>query len=668
MLDSLEIWHSALGEATARPVRVVVVADSMGELSFGYQKVWSAFHDLKTLCERGVWSPPRAMDGEFAWPLLPGEPAEIGIEARGQLLREEDGPAGIDSEVAVSSTVDLYYTARPDGAPVEVVVDGHAVLRVDTSRDELGSPVVGPVMCQRGRSPRVSGAVNWQIRVVGPGVAAVEAVCLPPVAGLEVHGTGRSGVPTREQLEAGYALAHIEAMVTRGEAPDLVVWACDTSDQSRVLDLSPLERALDETRRIAPGAAIAHYVPTGHNDRADWAEWAEAFREVDRRRGVIVLDGFEALGDVSRSGASAHLSKDGAHLNPEGQAVMDRAWIDTLMPADATELRLSTTWEEALAAAAERPARVVVVSDGAGELSAGFGEVWRHFHDRTGGTSGWWSAPGSARAGHLDLLAGEVSEIGLDGAGRLLKAGDGPVGTTTPVAVPTTLDIYYTARPDGAPLVVRIDGAPDATLDTSTDEHGAPVSEPVGGQLWRSAPVGGMARVQVEAVGPGTAAVEALCAPPASGVEVHGTGRWGRSTSDVIESGHALAHIEAMVRRGEAPALVVWAADSSSSPDGAAAVSATNLALLRTRSLLPAATIASYVPPVVEDRPDWPLRAAFLRMVAANNSVVVLDGEEALGDISSGSPGEGLSTDGRHLTPRGQAVIDRVFIEVLSPG
>lgn len=673
MVESLELWHAALAEAHRRRVRVLVVADSMGELSFGYRKVWEAIHQMVTLTPIGAWSPPRTMAGEFPWELLPGEPADIGIEARGQLLREEDGPAGLTAEVAITSTVDVYYTARPDGAPLAVLVDGAIVSTIDTSQDERGEPVTRPVFGQRGRTPQVVGARVWQLRVVGAGVAAVEAVCLPPVVGIEVHGTGRSGVPTRRLLEAGYALGHLEAMVARGEPPDLVVWAADTSDRSRTFQASPIEQALDATRRIAPSAAIAHYIPTGHNDRDDWAEWAEAFRAIDRRRGVIVLDGFAALGDVSRTGAGSHYSKDGAHLNPEGQALMDRAWIDTLVPPGFPRIERTTSWTSALAAL-DRPARVVVVSDGVGERCEGFRDVWARLADEVGADIGSWSTPfaGEGTPG-WEMSGGEAADIGLDGRGVLLSSGDGPVGSSARRAVATTLDIYYSARPGGAPLEVRIDGSAVATVDTSLDETGSPVTVPEPGQRWRSGKLGGarpgVSEIswQLEVVGPGVAAIEAVCAPPAGGIEVHGWGREGHCTEAVLAGGQAFAHIEAMVARGEAPDLVVWAADMSSSEDGSAAVTATNEALLRTRSLLPGASIASYVPPVHQDRPDWGLRAAFLKMVAERNEAIVVDGAEALGDISVGAPQARHSIDGRELSAEGLRVLVDAFVAALRP-
>src|SRR5690606_18121779 len=91
--DSADRWHRALAEAGHRAVRVVVVADSIGELSNGFSTVWRRFHRHLTADPPGSWDPPRRMDGVAPWPLLPGEPAAIGLEARGQLLRRGDGPA-----------------------------------------------------------------------------------------------------------------------------------------------------------------------------------------------------------------------------------------------------------------------------------------------------------------------------------------------------------------------------------------------------------------------------------------------------------------------------------------------------------------------------------------------------------------------------------------------
>lgn len=674
MVDSLDLWHSALAEAHRRKVRVLVIADSMGELSFGYRKVWESIHQMVTLTHMGTWSPPRAMDGEYPWALLPGEPADIGIEARGQLLRREDGPAGLVAEVPVPSTVDVYYTARPDGAPLAVVVDDTTVLTIDTSRDERGEPVTRPVFGQRGRTPEVVGARVWQLSVVGPGVAAVEAVCLPPVVGIEVHGTGRSGVPTRRLLDAGCALGHLDAMVARGEPPDLVVWASDTSDQSRTFQAAPIEEALDATRRIAPSAAIAHYVPTGHNDREDWADWAEAFRAIDRSRGVIVLDGFKALGDVSRTGAGSQYSRDGAHLNPEGQELMDRWWIDTLVPPGFERIDRITSWRRGLASAQVRPARVVVVSDGVGERAEGFRDVWARFADDVSAELGWWSTPfAGGGASGWELSGGEPADVGLDCRGVLLRRGDGPAGSTTPRVVPTTLDLYYTARPDGSPLEVRVGGTPVGTVDTSLDESGCPVSEPKPAQRWRFDPLAGASSRpgelswEVEVVGSGVAAIEAVCAPPARGIEVHGLGREGHSTEAVLASGQALAHMEAMVARGEAPDLVIWAADTSSPEDRSAAATATNEALLRTRSLLPGASIASYVPPVHRDGPEWWLRLVVLHMVAERNEAVVVDGAGALGDVGVGAAQAHHSIDLHELGPEGREVLVDAFVTALTP-
>lgn len=327
-------WTAALAGMEERPARVVVIADSMGELSNGWRAVWEEFHRDATTEPVGTWRPPRWASWT-SWSPAAGVPSEAGLSLRGQELRAGDPATGSTERVAIPTTLDLYYTARPGGAALEIRIGDQVAGTIDTSRDELGRPVEeGVVESQRWRSPPVGAWRTWSVTALGEGGAIVEAASFPPSRGIEVHGTGRSGHSTRQLLDSGYAIGHIEAMTARGEPPDLVVWAADTADSpDKVHQATALLEAFAATRAAAPGVTIAHYIPTGHGNRADWPEWADLYRSLDESNGVLIIDAYEGLGDVSNDADPLGYSEDGVHLNATGQAAVDQVFLQALRPS-----------------------------------------------------------------------------------------------------------------------------------------------------------------------------------------------------------------------------------------------------------------------------------------------------------------------------------------------
>ena len=58
-----------------------------------------------------------------------------------------------------------------------------------------------------------------------------------------------------------------------------MVWAADTADSDDIeAQGDAIREAFEATRAVAPDAAIAHLVPTGHNGRDDWPRWADLTR------------------------------------------------------------------------------------------------------------------------------------------------------------------------------------------------------------------------------------------------------------------------------------------------------------------------------------------------------------------------------------------------------
>lgn len=327
-------WSSAVATMDQRPVRVVVIADSMGELSIGWRAVWEQFHRDVTTEPIGQWWAPRKFNSWLQWEPVTGTPVEAGLELRGQSFEAGMAATGSPDRMAIPTTMDLYYSAQPGGATLEVRIGGELVGTIDTSLDEFGQPVTGVVESQRWRSPHVGAWRTWSVTPVGQGSAIVEAASFPPSRGIELHGTGRSGASTRQLLDSGYAIGHIEAMTARGEPPDLVLWAADTADvPDRAEQARALLEALTATRAAAPGATIAHYIPTGHNNRADWAEWADMYRAIDGAYGVLVIDGYEGLGDVSNLADPEDYSSDGVHLNADGQERATQLFLEVLRGA-----------------------------------------------------------------------------------------------------------------------------------------------------------------------------------------------------------------------------------------------------------------------------------------------------------------------------------------------
>lgn len=324
-------WFELVSNPPSRPIRVVVVSDSIGGTSSGFEETWTSLHHTITDGAPGLWWPPgRPM---WPWAVLPGEPVPAGLDMMGVALGADDGPAGPGRPVAIPSTLDVHYTARPDGAVLDVRVDSELVGSVDTSLDQRGQPVSEVVPAQRWRSPMIdSPGSEWSVEVASGGTAVVEAVSTPPWRGIEVHGIGLAGTSTRELLDSGAAMAHIESMVARGEGPDLVVWAADTDDAADGM-LDAIEEAFERTRAAAPGASIAHYLPPGHHDRADWPALVAEMRELDARSGVIVLDGAEILGDVSDGRTASDLASDGVHLTPRGFRQLRYGWLEVLDPS-----------------------------------------------------------------------------------------------------------------------------------------------------------------------------------------------------------------------------------------------------------------------------------------------------------------------------------------------
>lgn len=308
-------WTEALAQIADRPVRVVSVEDSMGALpfAFGQTSRWSVLSS--TLAPASAAGPSRWWPAG-SWPNSTGSAATIGLDRTGVLLNNAESCTTVGSGY-VCDRIDVYLS--PGTGTARISIDGVEVDTVDTTtitdpgfqwRSDpltLASHTVGVVAS--------GGDVNVETGHFHYGTAT---------AGIDFHGVGISGFSSAELESYGGAVAHIEAMVARDEAPDLIFCNFDTGDTEPAVD-TPAELVAADTSFIAALRAAAgndptvvHVLPPGHASRATWlSAFAPALREMETDLNLLPIDLAAAMGDVS---TNTVLSTDGTHWTDVGNA------------------------------------------------------------------------------------------------------------------------------------------------------------------------------------------------------------------------------------------------------------------------------------------------------------------------------------------------------------
>lgn len=316
-------WAAGVAAAQAgqRPARVVLASDSMGELTAGMQVTWDAL--ALRLGDSGEGWHPAYFVNAPAFEGLAGvsSPLAIGLDRRGASIpagvtfgRWTDLPEwGIVGALEVPTTLDVHYTAHPDGCTVEVEVDGEVVGSFDSSLDESGDAVSGAVGFQRWRSPHVGVTGPVKLTTGPTGTLRLEAIGTPGVA-VDRIGSGLSGTSTA--VTGPHLLACIEQMAARSEPPDLVVLWCDTAEAAGGA-AAAVAALVPQVRAACPTASILHVIP--HTGPAGTPTAAEIHRRNDAALGLLVCDLQEALGSASTDDDPFGLTYDGTHWSPLGE-------------------------------------------------------------------------------------------------------------------------------------------------------------------------------------------------------------------------------------------------------------------------------------------------------------------------------------------------------------
>lgn len=334
-VESLRSWNVALENLSAGPARVVLITDSMGVLSNGFDDVWSVIHKRRTADDLGFWWPPAMGGGTtfFNWNTMEGTWVEQGLD--GYAAEFAAGEAGAVTTARPARYLDMYYTAQADGGDVEVTVNGSVVGTIDTSLDQDGAAVASDTPHQRWRYDlgSITGA-TFSVAVSG-GSVILEAAHWNTDSGVVRYGGGHSGWSVADWTSNGAHLTWLQQMVDNGETPDLVVLAADTGDTSSP---DPATRVAQVTAQVAAvraivgaGVSIAHWIPPAHAGlNSSWSSFVSQFREMADDLGVRCIDSSDAMGDVSNSSDPFGLSSDGTHFSTLGVAVNSLVWIEAL--------------------------------------------------------------------------------------------------------------------------------------------------------------------------------------------------------------------------------------------------------------------------------------------------------------------------------------------------
>ncbi len=345
-VDEAQGWLSGLAkiEAGTGNARVVLVSDSIGFLSAGFAQVASRLHNLYVDGDRprSIWWPPRGAYG--GWTTDEGDEISVGLDQLGTRLGDGE-TAGLSSAVAVKcSAVRVFYTAKTDGGTLNLYIDGSGSPAVtqDTSLDDDDQAVAAATA---GQMVEVSGldadtAHYFTITASASGGDSVDIEAVELVSGdygIEWLGFGLSGQSSAEAVTADQVDQVLAAMANRGEDVDLVILASDTGDADTVTDTTTAITALVTAVRSHYGAdvcSIAHYVPPAHNtNQATWSTYATAMRVLHRTLGLIPIDAYHALGDISTVQSPSDpkgYTSDGVHYSTKGQRAVEEVFLDAL--------------------------------------------------------------------------------------------------------------------------------------------------------------------------------------------------------------------------------------------------------------------------------------------------------------------------------------------------
>lgn len=312
-------WTAAIAEyASDRPLRVMVISDSMGELWI-FGQAFETIHLSLVGAGRNrlVWWGPSWAFAGLTHTTVEGTASDIGIDQRGRVLTSGDQ---IVTAGRAGTVCAVRYTSRPGGGTFTVKIDGGSPVPIDTSEDENGDPVAATTPGQVMRVTELDYEEHTITIECTSGEVWIEATAVGVPEGLQVVGIGRSGESTQGHIDAGQAVATLKADVARGEAPDLIILASDTSDLVTAATVTgPLTTLLGQLRAHAPDASYLLWIPPDHQGASDWPAVVAAMRGWAIENDVAFVDTYHGLGgadgggDWSNDSDPKGYSGDGVH-------------------------------------------------------------------------------------------------------------------------------------------------------------------------------------------------------------------------------------------------------------------------------------------------------------------------------------------------------------------
>lgn len=312
-------WTAAIAEyASDRPLRVMVISDSMGELGI-FGQAFETIHLSLVGAGRNrlVWWGPSWAFAGLTHTTVEGTASDIGIDQRGRVLTSGDQ---IVTAARAGTVCAVRYTSRPGGGTFTIAIDGGSPVSIDTSDDENGDPVAATTPGQVMRVTDLDYEDHTITIECTSGEVWIEATAVGVPEGLQVVGIGRSGESTQGHIDAGQAVATLEADVARGEAPDLIILASDTGDLVTAATVTgPLTTLLGQLREHAPDASYLLWIPPDHQGASDWPAVVAAMRGWAIENDVAFVDTYHGLGgadgggDWSNDSDPKDYSDDGVH-------------------------------------------------------------------------------------------------------------------------------------------------------------------------------------------------------------------------------------------------------------------------------------------------------------------------------------------------------------------
>lgn len=342
-------WTKAKAVADSQPARVLVLSDSATRFMDGMRSAWRAIHRALTTDPVGDYLAPYAANaytGASNWETVTGGDASIGIDFAGATLTVGDGEIGFTStEIEIPTTVRVIYDADPSACDLEVRIAGVLVDTIEGDKDQDGNTVGALTEAQLWESSSIGAPGTVTVKPVGSGSIGVHAIVTPPASGIEWYGLGYSGQTVPQLLSQGRFEAFLQAMVDRGETPDLILVSVENGDDGRTLaqyntDHTDLLAAIDAIT-TTPTLALMIYPDIG---LSDWAERYPQQLDHAMENGHVLIDLCAALGDIS---GDTSVSGDGVHITTaKGRRIVDRVVGDALLGGWAEPDALRTYVEE----------------------------------------------------------------------------------------------------------------------------------------------------------------------------------------------------------------------------------------------------------------------------------------------------------------------------------